>query len=63
MVVFEKYDEAKILQQRALEGYQEALGEEHSDTLTAVNNMALLLRDLEKYDEAEILHRRVLEGR
>jgi tetratricopeptide (TPR) repeat protein len=39
------------------------LVEQHSDTLTVVNNLALLLQDLQKYAEAEKMYRRALAGR
>ena len=46
-----------------LEGYEQQLGARHLDTLTAVNNLASLLKEQRKLSEAEPLYRRVLEGR
>ncbi|CUS08953.1 unnamed protein product, partial [Tuber aestivum] len=39
------------------------LGKDHPDTLTSVNNLALVLRYQGKYDESEAVNRRALEGR
>ncbi|GAA0410654.1 hypothetical protein GCM10009530_73940 [Microbispora corallina] len=39
------------------------LGEEHPDTLTSQNNLALALRALGRLEEAEAEHRAVLEIR
>jgi len=51
------------MNRRALEGNEKARGAEHPDTLTSVNNLALVLRDQGKYEEAEKINRRALEGR
>jgi len=40
-----KYEEAEQMNRRALEGREKALGKENSDTLTSVNNLALVLQD------------------
>ena len=58
-----RYDEAEPLYRRALEARERTLGNEHPDTLTSVNNLALLLRRTGRYDEAEPLYRRALEAR
>ena len=39
------------------------LGAEHPDTLTSINNLALVLRDQGKYKKVEEMSRRVLKGR
>ena len=39
------------------------LGKEHPDTLSSMNNMALVLDYQGKYDEAERMHRQVLDIR
>ena len=39
------------------------LGKEHPDTLTSVNNLALLYQTQGRSPEAEPLYRRALEGR
>lgn len=49
--------------QQALDGRQKALGEEHPDTLTSVNNLASALQCQGKYKVAKEMHRRALEGR
>jgi tetratricopeptide (TPR) repeat protein len=36
------------------------LGNEHPDTLTSMNNLALVLRDQGKYEEAEEMYRQAL---
>jgi hypothetical protein len=40
-----RYEEAEQMNRRALEGREKALGKEHLDTLTSVNNLALVLQD------------------
>jgi tetratricopeptide (TPR) repeat protein len=57
------YAEGVDSARRALEACERVLGAEHPDTLTSVNNLALLLYDQGKYDEAEPLFRRALEAR
>ena len=41
---------------------QKALGEEHPDILTSLNNLASLLQAQGKLEEAELLFRKELEG-
>ena len=49
---------------RALKGWERTLVRIHSDKLTVVNNLGLLLQsDLGKLKEAEPFCRRALEGR
>jgi len=50
------------MNRRALEGREKALGKEHSDTLTSVNNLALVLQYRGKYEAAEEMNWRALEG-
>jgi len=45
------------MNQRVLEGREKALGKEHLDTLTSVNNLASVLRCQGKYEEAEQMNR------
>ncbi|KAJ4345915.1 uncharacterized protein N0V89_012051 [Didymosphaeria variabile] len=47
---------------QVLEGQKKELGVQHPDTLTSLNNLAVVLQDQEKYDEAEELHRKALKG-
>jgi tetratricopeptide (TPR) repeat protein len=56
------WDETEALYRLALEGYEKALGAEHPDTLTSVNNLGILLSDKGDYEGAEALFRRALEG-
>jgi tetratricopeptide (TPR) repeat protein len=46
-----------------LEIQEKVLGREHPDTLTSMNNLALVLDSQGKYEVAERMHREVLEGR
>ena len=43
-----------------LQGMRKFLGVEHPDTLTSMNNLALVLNDQGKYEEAEEMHRQAL---
>jgi tetratricopeptide (TPR) repeat protein len=54
--------EAEALLRRALEGQEHTLGKEHPDTLTSVNNLAILLQRKGDYAGAEALQRRALEA-
>ena len=47
---------------RALAGYEQALGPDHTSTLVTVNNLGLLYYDQGKLAEAEQLYVRALEG-
>ena len=55
-----KYTEAEPLYQRALAIDEKALGPEHPDVATDLNNLALLYQGQGKYTEAEPLHKRAL---
>jgi hypothetical protein len=58
-----KYEEAELMNRRALAGREKELGENHPDTLTSVGNLALVLQYRGKYEEAEVMNRRALAGR
>ena len=55
-----KYEEAEPLYQRALTIREKALGPEHPDTASTLNNLALLYNNQGKYEEAEPLYQRAL---
>jgi tetratricopeptide (TPR) repeat protein len=57
-----KYEAAEGMSRRALEGGEKVLGVEHPNTLTSVNNLAIVLRDQGKYKAAEEMNRRALEA-
>jgi tetratricopeptide (TPR) repeat protein len=48
--------------ERALRGYEEALGPTHMSTLATVSNLSLLYKDQGKLDEAEQMYERALRG-
>lgn len=54
---------AEPLLRRAWESRLKALGPEHRDTLTTMNELALVLQGQGKFAEAETIHRQVLEAR
>jgi nephrocystin-3 len=56
------YPEAVPLFRRAIEGRERVLGKDHPDTLTSVNNLAVLLHYKGDYAAAETLYRRAIEG-
>ena len=58
-----KYAEAEPLFRRSLEIREKALGPDHPDVATGLNNLALLLKTQGKYAEAEPLYRRSLAMR
>ncbi|CCD42655.1 similar to kinesin light chain 1 [Botrytis cinerea T4] len=57
-----KLAEAEVMYRRALEGYEKALGPDHTSTLDTVNNLGILYKDQGKLAEAEVMYRRALEG-
>merc|ERR1712217_432207 len=57
-----KHHEAEPLFRHALEGREVTLGPTHPDTLTSLNNLAMLLKAKGQHQEAEPLLRRTLEG-
>ena len=58
-----KYNSAETLATQALEAREKALGPEHLDTLTSIDNLALVLVEQAKYETAQELHYRALVGR
>ena len=48
--------------QRALAGYEQALGPDHTSTLDTVHNLGLLYSDQGKLKEAEVMYQRALAG-
>ncbi|RYP20805.1 hypothetical protein DL767_009390 [Monosporascus sp. MG133] len=56
-----KYDEAEQMYRQTLELKKSMLDREHPDTLTSMNNLALVLYREGKYEEAERMHRQTLE--
>jgi tetratricopeptide (TPR) repeat protein len=48
--------------ERALRGYEEALGPTHTSTLATVNNLGILYKDQGKLGEAEQMYQRPLRG-
>jgi tetratricopeptide (TPR) repeat protein len=57
-----KLAEAEQMYQRALQGYEKALGPEHTSMLDTVNNLGLLYQKQGKLAEAEQIHQRALQG-
>jgi hypothetical protein len=57
-----KLAEAEEMYERALKGYEKALGADHTSTLTTVNNLGLLYADQGKLAEAEEMYERALKG-
>ena len=57
-----KYKEALPLTEKAVTLAESALGKEHSETLTSVNNLAELYKAQSHYQEAEPLYLRALEA-
>ncbi|KAJ5365287.1 TPR-like protein [Penicillium concentricum] len=58
-----RYREAETMYQMVLVSRENVLGHEHTDTLTSVNNLGLVLSHQGKYEEAEAMHRRALQDR
>jgi hypothetical protein len=50
------------MNRQALAGFKKVLGPEHLDTLTSMNNLALVLVRQGKYEEAEAMNRQTLAG-
>jgi tetratricopeptide (TPR) repeat protein len=57
-----KLVEAEAMYKRALEGYEKALGPDHTSTLGTVNNLGALYSNQGKLAEAEAMYKRALEG-
>jgi tetratricopeptide (TPR) repeat protein len=58
-----KYKEAVTVAEEALALAERGLGKEHPNTLTNVNNLALLYQAQGRYPEAEPLYKRAIEAR
>ncbi|KFY92599.1 hypothetical protein V498_04835 [Pseudogymnoascus sp. VKM F-4517 (FW-2822)] len=58
-----EYAAAEKIGRATITGRVEALGVEHSDTLTGLSNLRLVLQRQSKYKEAEAMHQRALEAR
>jgi tetratricopeptide (TPR) repeat protein len=56
-----RYDEAKIMYQRAVEGKKRTLGAEHLDTLTSMLNLAIVYDSQGHWIDAERLLKQILE--
>ncbi|KAI9673080.1 MAG: hypothetical protein M1829_004394 [Trizodia sp. TS-e1964] len=57
-----KLSEAEKMYQRALQGYEEAVGPKHTSTLNTVNNLGTLFSEQGKLSEAEKMYQRALQG-
>ena len=57
------YDNAEQMNRQALDSREKVLGKEHPNTLTSVDNLAIVLQRQGKYEEAEQMTRRALDGR
>ncbi|KAI9861251.1 MAG: hypothetical protein M1813_005424 [Trichoglossum hirsutum] len=60
--IHDRYQEAEAMYERALAGYEKALGPEHTSTLSAVNNLGSLYWDQGRLAEAEAMYERALTG-
>jgi tetratricopeptide (TPR) repeat protein len=58
----DKLKEAEEVYQRALAGYEKALGPDHTSILTTVHNLGRLYSDQGKLKEAEEMYQRALAG-
>ncbi|KAK5214762.1 hypothetical protein LTR47_011818, partial [Exophiala xenobiotica] len=57
-----KLQQAEEMYQRALQGFEKALGNEHTSTLTTVNNLGALYQIQGKMEQAEEMYQRALQG-
>lgn len=57
-----KLAEAEEMYERALQGFEKALGRDHMSTLNTVNNLGNIYRDQGKLVEAEETYKRTLQG-
>jgi tetratricopeptide (TPR) repeat protein len=62
LLAHEDRKRAVQMYQRALQGYEKAWGPEHTSTLSTVNNLGALYKDLGRLDEAEKMYQRALQG-
>jgi tetratricopeptide (TPR) repeat protein len=60
LYVRKRYTEAEPVLKHALAMKEQQLGDEHLDTATGLNNLALLYHEQERYVEAEFLYQRAL---
>lgn len=60
LTLLAKYTKAENMHQEMLELREKALGKEHPDTLTSMNNLALALSDQGKHAEAETMYQKTL---
>ena len=58
-----KLNAAEEMYARALQGYEKALGRDHTSTLQTVGNLGILYRDQGKLDAAEEMYARALQGK
>ena len=58
-----KLAEAEEMYPRALQGFEKALGRDHTPTLNTVNNLGNVYRDQGKLVEAEEMYERALQGK
>ncbi|KAK4652643.1 hypothetical protein QC762_0075260 [Podospora pseudocomata] len=58
-----KYKEAEQMHRQELQLREKVLGKEHPDTLTSMDNLAIVLDSQGKYEEAERMHRQALQLR
>ncbi|KAF4486445.1 Nephrocystin-3 [Colletotrichum fructicola Nara gc5] len=54
--------EAEAMYDRALQGYEKALGPDHTSTLDTVDNLGILYKDQGRLKEAEAMYDRALQG-
>jgi tetratricopeptide (TPR) repeat protein len=57
-----KLKEAEEMYQRALKGYEKALGSDHKSTLAILNNLGFLYRKQGKLKDAEEIFQRAMMG-
>ncbi|KAI9823351.1 MAG: hypothetical protein M1819_001359 [Sarea resinae] len=57
-----KLGNAEKMYQRALQGYERALGAEHTSTLDTVNNLGLLYTDQDKLGKAEQMYQQIFRS-
>ena len=58
-----QYQKAEQMHRQALQLHENVLGKEHPDTLSSMNNLAVVLLELGKCEEAEQMHRQTLKLR
>ena len=58
-----KLAEAEEMYPRALQGFEKALGRDHTPTLNTINNLGTLYVDQGKLMEADVMYKRALKGR